>query len=192
MIIGFFSLGIGIGMQSIAIDLISGLIVLAHKPIRINDYVSLSMDSSTITGHIQKILLLSTQIITDDQSVVHVRNANLLKANLENHTLFNQITKCFIPFSLSEVTDFEKAKAIILNVVKKKNEIVQSGASGPVVLLDSTNAKDYESSVVINLLFYMKNIELKQYVIDDIMKSIRQEFQKKGVKYMMFHDNPHK
>ena len=189
MIIGYFSLGIGIGMQSIVFDLISGLIILAHKPIRINDYVTLSMESNSITGHVQKILLLSTQIITDDQSVMHVRNANLLKGNLENHTLFNQITKCFIPFALSEVTDFEKAKAIILNVVKKKDEIVQSGTNGPLVLLDSTNAKDYESSVVINLLFYMKDIELKQYVIDNIMKNIRQEFEKKGVKYIMFHDN---
>lgn len=189
MIIGFFSFGVGIGMQSILIDLISGLVVLMHKPIRINDYVTLSIENFSVTGHIQKILLLSTQIITDDQSVIHVRNSNILRGNLENHSLFNQISKCFIPFSLSNVNDFEKAKVLILNVVKNKPEINQTGAYEPVVILDSTNARDYVSSVVINVSFHINQIEKKQYVIDDVMKKIILAFKTEGISFVVLHHN---
>lgn len=187
MILGLFSFGVGIGMQSILIDLMAGLIVLMHKPIRINDYVSLSLENASVTGHIQKILLLSTQIITDDQSVMHVRNSNILKGNLENHSLFNQISKCFIPFSLSNVNDFEKAKAIILNIVRNKPEINQTGNYEPEVILDSTNAREYEAFVVINVSFYINQIETKQFVLDDVIKKIIQALTKEEISFSLVH-----
>src|SRR5207237_10857643 len=59
---GAVGVGIGFGLQNIASNFISGLVILAERPITIGDRVEVS----GITGQVQQIRARSTVILTND------------------------------------------------------------------------------------------------------------------------------
>src|ERR1700722_16068401 len=73
-IAGAVGVGLGFGLQNIISNFVSGLIILAERPIAIGDRVELG----DVAGIVSKINLRSTNIVTNDNSTIIVPNSDFI------------------------------------------------------------------------------------------------------------------
>ena len=77
------SVGIGFGLQAIVQNFISGLILLAERPVKVGDWVVLG----TAEGDIRRINVRATEIQLGDRSTLIVPNSEFITKTVRNMTL---------------------------------------------------------------------------------------------------------
>jgi potassium-dependent mechanosensitive channel len=105
------SVGIGFGLQAIVQNFISGLILLAERPVKVGDWVSLS----DVEGDIRRINVRATEIQMWDRSTVIVPNSQLITQNVRNVTLANAQGRVQIKLPMPLDTDARRARQIVLD-----------------------------------------------------------------------------
>lgn len=103
------SVGIGFGLQAIVQNFISGLILLAERPVKVGDWVSLS----GVEGDIRRINVRATEIQLWDRSTVIVPNSQLITQNVRNVTLANAQGRVQIKLPMPLDTDARRVREII-------------------------------------------------------------------------------
>lgn len=113
VIIGALSVGIGLGLQNIFNNFVSGVILVFEKPFRIGDYIELADRK----GKVQQIGIRSSTLLTQEGAEVIIPNGDLLSGRLVNWTLSKSYSKTSISLKVGRPVDMEKVKAIILEEV---------------------------------------------------------------------------
>jgi small-conductance mechanosensitive channel len=129
------SVGIGFGLQAIVQNFISGLILLAERPVKVGDWVSLD---GNVEGDIRRINVRATEIQMWDRSTVIVPNSQLITQNVRNVTLANAPGRVQVKLPMPLDTDAHRARQCILDAFLQHPAILASPA--PTVLLDAIDA----------------------------------------------------
>ncbi|PXV61551.1 Small-conductance mechanosensitive channel [Dyella jiangningensis] len=128
------SVGIGFGLQAIVQNFISGLILLAERPVKVGDWVSIS----GVEGDIKRINVRATEIQQGDRSTVIVPNSQLITQNVRNVTLANAQGRVQIRLPMPLSSDAAKVRQIIFDILR--NHTVTLNTPSPSVTLDSIDA----------------------------------------------------
>jgi len=128
------SVGIGFGLQAIVQNFISGLILLAERPVKVGDWVSIG----GVEGDIRRINVRATEIQMGDRSTMIVPNSQFITQNVRNVTLANAQGRVHITLPMPLDTDASKAREIILEVLNAHPSTLATPA--PVVRLDNLDA----------------------------------------------------
>lgn len=116
---GALGVGIGFGLQDIANNLISGLILLVERPVRVEDWVSVG----TSQGIISRIGLRSLVLTTWDNQDVIIPNAQLITEPVTNWTLSDNMLRTVLFVGIRYQDDPHLAKKVILEAVAMVPEV---------------------------------------------------------------------
>jgi potassium-dependent mechanosensitive channel len=112
-LVAALSVGLGFGLQEIFANLVSGIIILFERPIRIGDTVTLG----SITGKVSRIEMRATTLIDLDQKDLIVPNKTFITNQLVNWTLSDSITRLVIPVGIAYNSDIELAHRVMIDTV---------------------------------------------------------------------------
>ncbi len=110
---GALGVGIGFGLQNIANNLVSGLILLAERPVRVDDWVTVG-DSQ---GIISRIGLRSLVLRTWDNQDVIIPNSSLITTPVTNWTLSDTILRTVFEVGVRYQDDPHRARDVIYDAV---------------------------------------------------------------------------
>src|SRR5215468_911024 len=109
---GAFSVGIGFGLQSIVNNFVSGLILLAERPIKVGDLVVVGGEE----GYVRKISVRSTEVETFERASVVIPNSYFITEKVKNWTLRDNKRRIAIPVRVANGSDPRAVKSILLKV----------------------------------------------------------------------------
>lgn len=116
---GALGVGIGFGLQNIANNLISGLILLAERPVRVDDWVSVGASQ----GIISRIGLRSLVLTTWDNQDIIIPNAQLITQPVTNWTLSDTLIRTILFVGVRYQDDPHTAKKVIFEAIAMVQEV---------------------------------------------------------------------
>ena len=93
LILGALGVGIGLGLQGIVNNFVSGIILIFDRPLRIGDTVEVGDKK----GRVKEISIRSSTLLTPDGAEVIIPNGDLLSHNIVNWTLSNNHIRVKLP-----------------------------------------------------------------------------------------------
>ena len=103
---GAVAIGVGFGSQNIVNNFMSGLILMAERPIKVGDLVE--MDGTA--GRVEYIGARSTRIHLGDNSHIIVPNSDLLESRVMNWTLANNLLRTAVEVGVAYGSDLESVR----------------------------------------------------------------------------------
>lgn len=171
VIAGALSVGIGFGLQNITNNLVSGIIILFERPIKIGDWVIINGEE----GQIKQINIRSTELETFSKTSVIIPNATLLSSSLTNLTHGNNWTRQSVKVGVAYGTDVQKVTEILLECAKSNKKVLKVPA--PYVIF-----KDFGSSALeFELRCYSSNIWQGWTLPSDLRYEINRRFMEEGI-----------
>ncbi len=131
LLLSALSVGIGFGLQAITQNFISGLILLAERPIKIGDIIKVGNDE----GDVKRISVRSTEIALADHSTLIVPNSELITKTVLNKTLSNPLGRVQIQFSVPIDEDSDEVERLLLECFTEESAILHEPR--PSVFVDS-------------------------------------------------------
>jgi potassium efflux system protein len=134
------SVGLGFGLQEIVANFVSGLIVLAERPIRIGDVVTVG----DVSGKVARIRARATSVIDFDNKEVIIPNKAFITGHVVNWTLSNQIIRLLIKVGVGYGSDIGLVQRAILEVVRGNPEVLQDPAPSVFLVAFGESSLDFE------------------------------------------------
>jgi len=170
---GAVGIGIGFGLQKIASNFISGLILLFEKSIEENDLVEL--DSGT-SGFVRKTSARYTLVETFEGREILIPNEDFITKNVTNWTFSNTKGRIDINVGVSYGSDLDLVYKLILEAANEHPRASQSPA--PECFLVDFG----DSSVNFTLFFWVNDIiEGRKRPRSDVLFSIWRKFKEHGI-----------
>ncbi len=116
---GAIGLGIGFGLQNIASNFISGIIILFERPVRIGDRIAVG----DVEGDVVRIGARSTTVLTNDNIDIIIPNSKLITENVVNWTHSERKVRFRIPVSVAYATDIRRVQQALLEAAKNVHEV---------------------------------------------------------------------
>jgi small-conductance mechanosensitive channel len=113
---GALGIGIGLGLQNIVNNFVSGLVILLEKSLKVSDFIELQ---NGLVGEVIEINMRATLIRTNDNVDILIPNAELIGGMVTNWTLQDNIRRFRIPFSVAYGSDKELVKRAALEAAKQ-------------------------------------------------------------------------
>src|SRR3954454_7256999 len=107
---GAVGVGVGFGLQNIASNFISGLVILAERPITIGDRVEVA----GVTGQVQQIRARSTVIVTNDNISMIVPNSKFIDSPVTNWTYGDPRVRFRVPIGVACDSDGNKVREALI------------------------------------------------------------------------------
>jgi len=171
-LIGALGIGIGFGLQNITTNLISGIIILLERPVKVGDRIEVG----SLSGNIVKIASRATTIITNDNIAVIVPNSEFINARVVNWSLHDRNIRFNFPVGVSYKEDPNQVRKLLLEVAKTIPGVLKKPA--PDVLFE-----DYgDSSLNFNLRVWTSDYSNRKGVLKSkLYFAIFDKFKEHGI-----------
>jgi len=137
---GAVGVGVGFGLQNIASNFISGLVILAERPITLGDRVEVA----GITGQVQQIRARSTVIRTNDNITMIVPNTKFIDSPVTNWTYGDPRVRFRIPVGVAYGSDVGKVREALLAAGRENPQTLKDPAPSVFLNKFGDNSIDFE------------------------------------------------
>lgn len=104
---GAVGVGIGLGLQNIFANFISGIVLLLERTLKVGDFVDLQ---SGVVGTVTEIGMRYTRVTTNDNVDIVVPNSEFINGRVTNWTMSERRRRIHVPFSVAYGSDKEKVR----------------------------------------------------------------------------------
>ena len=172
VILGALGVGVGLGLQNIVNNFVSGVILIFDRPLRIGDTV----DIGDKRGRVKEIGIRSSTLLTEDGAEVIIPNGDVLSHNIVNWTLSNNHARVALSFTMDkpenpESIDLDELRKLIL----ENHNVLQQRT--PEVSLNAVNTKTIELSV----FFWIVDFNKEGITAAEVKTAIYRHFESKGI-----------
>ena len=181
LIAGALSVGIGLGLQDIVNNFVSGIIMLFERPIKVGDWVVIGSEE----GEVKQINIRSTEVQTFNRASVIIPNSQVLSNSVVNRTHENNWARYAVKVGVAYGSDVERVKELLLECASSHPKVAKKPA--PYVLFQDFG----ESSLDFEVRFYVSDINSGWTSPSDVRFIINKRFKEEGIeipfKQMVIH-----
>ncbi len=171
LVAGGLSLGIGLGLQSIVNNFVSGLILLWERAVRVGDWVVVGSEE----GFVRRINVRSTEIETFDRATVILPNTNLVGGVVKNWVHSDRVGRILIEVRAPYECDPEYFRTILIKCAKETDLVL--GIPAPSVIFKNFG----ESALHFELICFVDEVETAGLVKSDLHYLIFSRLKEAGI-----------
>ena len=120
--------GVGFGLQNIINNFVSGIIILAERPISIGDRIEVA----GVAGRVTKMQLRSTTVVTNDNITMIVPNADFISNTVTNWSHGDPKVRIRVPVGVAYGSDLKLLQQLLLEAAGEHPKALRDPS--PVVL----------------------------------------------------------
>ena len=113
---GAIGVGVGLGLQGIVKEFVSGLVLIFDNELHVGDFIEL--DGGKTRGEVQEIGARATHIRTNDNVDVLVPNSKLIDGTIINWTQRGLTRRIHVPFSVAYGVDKARVRDAVLEAAR--------------------------------------------------------------------------
>ncbi len=171
---GVIGIGIGFGMQNIASNFISGIIILFERPIKVGDRVIID----DIFGDVEEIKMRATVVRTLENERIIIPNSFFLEEKVVNRSYGDSNLRIFIDLGVSYDSDVMKVKRVLEEAVA----VLKEKTSGIMDVPPLVRFRDFgDSSLDFRLLVWISNPEKEFGIKSDLRFLILEKFRENDI-----------
>jgi small-conductance mechanosensitive channel len=173
MLVGSAALlvGVGLGLQNLFNDFVSGVIILLDGSVEVNDIIEVN----SLICKVQRINMRTTTVLARDDKTIILPNSTLTGSQLINWTHGHETARFEIQVGVDYSSDIHKAMSI-MQTVANDHPMVLKDPKPFVRLIDFGN-----SSIDLLLLFWSNEIFRVENIKSQIRIKIFDEFTNNGI-----------
>ena len=146
LLAGALGVGIGFGLQNIANNFISGLIILFERPIKVGDRIEVG----TVSGDVVKVSPRSTTVNTNDNISMIIPNSDVINKQVINWSHNDRRIRFHIPVGVSYKEDPAQIKALLMEVAAGHKDVLKKPAPDVLFIRYGESSLDFDLLVWTN------------------------------------------
>jgi potassium-dependent mechanosensitive channel len=172
LVAGALSVGIGFGLQSVVSNFVSGIILLAERPIRVGDWVVVKSEE----GIVRRISVRATEIETFDRASVIIPNSEFITSAVKNLTHSDTMGRVIVKLRVAYDSDIDAVRDLLVACACDHPQVLQTPP--PRVFLMALG----DICLDIELRFIVANVNYALTVKSDIQMVLLQRLRAAGIK----------
>lgn len=169
---GTIGLGIGFGLQNIADNFFSGLIILLERPVKVGDRIQVG----DINGDVVRIAIRSTTVLTNDNINIIIPNSEFVSKQVINWSHNDRNLRVSVPVGVSYGSNPEQVKTVLLSVADNHPDILAKPAPAVLFTGFGNSSLDFEL-----LVWTQTRIQTPRFLRSELNYRIFAAFRKSGI-----------
>ena len=169
---GAIGIGVGFGLQTIAKNLVSGLILLLEQPIKVGDRVQVE----SLLGDVVHIGARGTWIRTNENVVIIVPNAEFIEGRVTNWTANDRQVRIAIPLGVSYGSDPAEVREVLIDVARRHPDIQDHPQPDVIFVGFGESSLDFELRI-----WTTKQVQTPKIIASDLYFEIFRAFQDRSI-----------
>ena len=153
-------------------NFVSGLLLLAERPIKVGDWISIG---TGVEGNVRQINARATEIELFDRSTVIVPNSELITKTVRNVTLSNPIARARITVIMPVNVSAELVRQCLFDAVASTEEVLKDPES--LVIIDGFEA----GGIAYSLYIFLSSPRLINKVRSEVFFKVLANFEKSNL-----------
>jgi small-conductance mechanosensitive channel len=176
--------GVGLGLQFIFADIVSGFILLFEGTFKVGDIIELdssgqagqsSSGSSGLVARVERIDVRTSKVMTRDGNFIIIPNSTLTRDNIVNWSHSHAVTRFRIKVGVAYGSDTQKVREVLEKCALQHPEVDRSES----IIVRFSDFGD--SSLDFELFFWAMQTWTIETIKSDIRFAIDREFRKEGI-----------
>jgi potassium-dependent mechanosensitive channel len=165
------AIGLGFGLQNIAQNFVSGLILLLERPVKKGDFVEVG----DMRGTVRSIHARATVITTLDNVDILVPNGEFITEPVINQTYGDRNLRIRVSVGVAYGSDTERVRQTLLRVTREHPSVIRK-ADAAVIFEDFG-----DSSLDFMLVAWIEHPQAQRRVASDLRFGIDRAFREEGI-----------
>ena len=181
LVAGALSVGIGFGLQSVVSNFVSGIVLLAERPIRVGDWVVVKNEE----GIVRRISVRATEIETFDHASVIIPNSDFITGAVKNLTRSDTVSRITVKVRAPYDGDVETVRQTLMGCANDHPQVLQTPQPRVFLMALGDFALEFE------LRCFVANVTTALAVKSDLQMTILQRFSAAGIPIPLLpHEHP--
>lgn len=172
VILGALSVGIGLGLQNIVNNFVSGIILIFDQTIHIGDTVEIGPQK----GRVRQISMRSSTLLTPEGAEVIIPNGSILSQTFVNWSLNENYIRVELSYNVEKMTaDIREG---ILKIIKSSPEVVKE--KEPEILINTITS----TSTQVKIYFWVADVTEREQAKSEVYTAVSKYLEGKGIKIL--------
>jgi small-conductance mechanosensitive channel len=163
--------GIGFGLQNVAQNFVSGIIILLERPIKQGDIVVVG----GVSGKVRDIRVRSTVIETRDDVAIIVPNSQFIADQVINDSFSGHNIRRILKVGVAYGSDVEKVTELLMGIANAHEQILNTPGAKVLFMDFGSSSLDFE------LRFWVKELWTTDTILSDLRYDIDRKFRQENI-----------